>query len=282
MSKVRIITDSPSDVPAEWVKQYGMTVLPAYINFSTNESVADDGVSITKSAFYERLIKAEILPTTSAYGPGEAEAAMRRLLEEEGAEHVVAIHATKGVSAMVESSRIAAQKIGEDKVTVFDSGSLSMGGGWCAVAAARAAAKGASPAEVLAAAESTRDRVDLITVPNTMTYLRRSGRVNNLAGSVGEVLQIKPFVRVLNGEVSAAGRVRTEKKIIPKLVEMAEQHGPLESLAILHTAYLEGAQALTEALGDLKPPDTVTVIVTPSIGANFGSGGLGLAMVRKA
>ncbi|MFP4321033.1 MAG: DegV family protein [Anaerolineales bacterium] len=286
MPNFRIITDSPSDVPAELVAQYRMIVLPAYINFSAAESVPDDGVAITKTDFYERLAKAELLPTTAAYSPGEAEKAMRHLLEDEGAEHVFSIHTTKGVSAMVESSRIAAREVGEDKVTVLDTGSLSMGSGWCVVGAARAIAAGADYQGVLDAFESIKARVDLITVPSTMEYLRRSGRVNSMVAGVGDVLQIKPFVRVLNGEVTRAGRVRTEKKIIPKLVDMARDYAPLESVAILHTGYPEGAAALEAALqaalGDLLPADCVTTIVTPAIGANFGPGGVGIAMVRKA
>jgi fatty acid-binding protein DegV len=116
-----------------------------------------------------------------------------------------------------------------------------------------------------------------------MEYLRRSGRVNALVAGLGEMLQIKPIISVKNGEVSSAGRVRTTQKVIEKLIEMTREQAPLERLALLHLNNPEGAAFMRDALADIAPPDnTLMVMASSAIGANFGPGGLGIALVRAA
>lgn len=280
MPTIRILTDTPGDVPQELVQKYNMGVLHAYINFGPTESLPDDGIAITPQQFYERLPNAKPLPTTAAYSPGEAEAKLREMLET--ADHIVAVHTGQNLSAMINSTRIAAKAVGEDKVTVIDSGSLSMGCGWVAIAAAEAAHAGGDVAEIVRVANSVKERLRLWAVPTGMDYLRRSGRVNTLVASVGEILQIKPVIAAHGGEIGSAGRVRTFKKVIPHLVELAQSQLPLERLAVLHLHNPEGVKELEAALKPLSPENTITVTVTSAIGANMGPGGLGICTVRKA
>jgi len=280
MSSVRIVTDSACDVPPALAAQYGIHVIPVYINFGL-ESYLDDGVAITKEQFFARLATAAELPTTAAYSPGIAEETLRAALAE--SEHVVAIHLSRNLSACLESTRIAAQNVGADRVTVIDTGTLSMGAGWAVLAGAEAATQGADPQTVVQVVNSTIERSSLWAVPSTMEYLRRSGRVNTLIASLGELLQIKPVIEVMRGEVKSAGRVRTFKKVIPHLVELAQSQAPLERLAVLHLNNPEGAAELAEALRAVAPPQhMLTVMACAGISVNFGPGGLGIATVRQA
>lgn len=277
--RVKIVTDSPSDVPDSLVKQYDLRVIPCYINFGT-QSYLDDGVSITRTQFYERLVTANPLPTTSANSSGDAEKVMREALQ--AADHVVAVHIAGKLSSIIESSRIAAQTIGTDKVTVIDTEAASMGSGWQVLAAAEKASQGADLAEILATIDSTRSRQKLwATVPG-LDYLRRSGRVSWLRASVGALLNIKPIIYVDHGAPVQAARVRTFKNAVAELVKLARSQAPLERLALLHTHNLEGAQELQAALADIAPPhQTVIVNVSSAIGTHLGPGGLGIATIRK-
>ena len=280
MTRINIVTDSACDVPAKYIEKYQIGVIPAYINFGM-ESIPDDGKSITREEFYERIKTADPLPTTSAPPPGISEQILREALSD--ADHVVAVHVASKLSGIFNTSHVAAQAIGADRITLFDSGTVSMGGGWIAIAAAEAAAQGADLDAVLAAATSTRERMQLWAVPITMDYLRRSGRVNALVASLGEILQIKPIIDVANGEATSAGRVRTTKKVIEKLLDMAREQAPLERLALMHLYNHDGAQYIRESLADIAPPEnTVTVMASSAIGANFGPGGLGIALVRAS
>ena len=280
MTRIRIVTDSACDVPPDYLEKYEIGVIPAYINFGL-ESIPDDGVNITRAAFYERLQTADPLPTTSAPPPGVSEQMMRDALAD--ADHVVAIHVASKLSGIFNASRVAAGAIGEDRVSLFDTGSASMGGGWSVIAAAEAAAQGGDLDAVLKAAAFTRERTQLWAVPITMDYLRRSGRVNALVAGLGEMLQIKPIISVQDGEANSAGRVRTTRKVIEKLIEMTHEKAPLERLAVLHLNNQEDAQYIRDALADIAPPDnTVMLMASSAIGANFGPGGLGIGLVQAA
>lgn len=278
---IGIVTDSACDVLPDLVERYHIRVIPVYINFGAQESYLDDGVQITKLGFYQRLPSANPLPTTAAPSVGEAEAALRQALEQY--EHVIAIHIGHNVSGTIGSSRVAAQSIGGERITVFDTGSLSMGAGWQVLIAAELASQGADLVTILRTLESAKQRTRLWAVPNTMDYLRRSGRVSSLVAGLGELLDIKPIIRASQNEVQSEGRVRTFKKVIPKLVELAEAQGPLERLAILHINNLPGAEELRLALQHLSPPEyTQVTFAAAAIGANFGPGGLGLVTVKQA
>lgn len=279
MSNIRIVVDSACDVPAEYVQRYQMLVIPAYIHFGVDESLKDD-IDISREAFYQRLPESNPLPTTSAYSPGEAETVLRQALED--AEHVIAVHTSGKLSAMVESTRVAAKTIGENRITVWDGKSVSMGGGMQAIAAAEAAAAGKSREDILALLQDIQTRFKLYAAPSTMEYLRRSGRVSALVAGLGEMLQIKPLIEVSTGEAESAGRIRTFRKVKEKLVEMAHDLAPLEQLTVLHINNPEGAAELHAALQDIAPPDhTYVVMASAAIGANFGPGGLGFAAISK-
>jgi DegV family protein with EDD domain len=280
MARIRIVADSACDIPQDIVEKYGISVIPAYINFGL-ESIPDDGVSITREAFYERLKTADPLPTTSAPPPGVSEQIMRAALAD--ADHVVAIHVASKLSGIFNTSRVAAEAIDTERISLFDTGQASMGAGWAAIAAAEAADRGADVDAVIAAAQSTNERTTLWAVPITMEYLRRSGRVNALVAGLGEMLQIKPIISVDDGEANSAGRVRTTKKVIEKLIEMTREQAPLERLAVLHLNNQDGAALMRAALSDVAPPDnTVILMASSAVGANFGPGGLGIALVRAA
>jgi DegV family protein with EDD domain len=276
---VKLMVDSTTDVPLEWLAKWDIPVLTAYVNFG-EESFPDDGVSLTRAEFYRRLAAARVLPKTSAPSPGMAQQLLRRQLEK--AEHVVAFIVASQFSSLYNTVRLAAQDVDPNRITVVDSGQASMGLGWMVVAAAEAAERGASLDEVLAAAQSTRDRIRLYFTISTLEYLRRGGRVNALVASIGTLLQIKPIIELREGVVTTIQRARTMSRATQAIVDLTYSYAPLERLAVLHTNSPGEATNLLARLMDIAPPDTIAVDVTTAIGAHVGPGGLGIALVKKA
>jgi len=277
---IHLVTDTACDVPAKYIEQYGIHVLSAYVHFGTEESLKDE-VDISREEFYRRLPISDPLPTTSAYSPGEAEVLLRQLLTNDD-DQVLCIHLSGKLSSIIESTRVAAKTIGSDRITIIDSLSLSMGGGWQVIAAAEAIAAGKTLDEVIAVVKDMQSRFALYAAPSTMEYLRRSGRINALVAGLGELLDIKPMILVNTGEAENAGRIRTFKKVKQKFLQMVRENAPLERLAILHINNPEGAEELRQQLVDVSPEgNTEVVIASAAIGANFGPGGLGIVYVRE-
>ena len=74
---IRIITDSNCDLPQGMVNDYGITVVPMYINIGSESYL--DGVTMSRQEFYEGLPNFDSHPMTSVPGPGTFIEAFERL-----------------------------------------------------------------------------------------------------------------------------------------------------------------------------------------------------------
>jgi DegV family protein with EDD domain len=207
-----------------------------------------------------------------------------KIIEEtfEGTDHLVMLTAPAVFSGIYNAFRLGASALPQDRVTLIDSGTLTMGLGFQALVGAEVAAQTGDVQAVLAAIKGVRANQKVYAVPETMEYLRRSGRLSWAAASVGALLQIKPIVSATESEVKAVARVRTFSKAVDKLIELAQGEAPLDRLAILHSNNSEGAQEVRQRLGQLIPQETLIINITPVIGTHIGPGALGVATVRKA
>lgn len=278
---VKIVVDSATDLPPEWVKQFDIGIIPAYVNFG-EESFPDDGVALTRAEFYRRLARAVQLPGTSAPPPAIAEQVIAGQLAK--AERVIVFTLAAPFSSMNNAVRVAAQRVDPARVTVVDTGTVSMAEGWTALAAAESAARGENYDSVMAVAQSTQTRTRLVAVIDTLEYLRRGGRVNWATAGIGALLQIKPIFEVHDGgKVEIIGRARTMHKGMQTLAELIRSQAPFERVALLHSDYPAGAEALRQHLADVLPSGDhqfAIADVATAIGTHVGPGCVGAAVVK--
>ncbi len=274
---IAIITDSTCDLPAEAARRYHITVIPMTINIE-GRSYRDE-VDITRAEYYARLPQVKTLPTTSASGAADFEKAYRECQADE----IVSIHIGATLSGVLNMARLGAEASGR-RVTLVDSQQASMGLGWQAVAAAEAALSG-SVEKVLEVIAAVRRRVRVLALLDTFEYLRRGGRANAVVATLGDLLQIKPLIQVAEGKVTSLARPRTHSRGFDKLVELVEQMGPLDRLAVLHAHNLEGARRLEERVARYLRPGASPLIrndVTAIVGTHAGPGAIGVAVVPAA
>ncbi len=272
---LRIVTDSTSDIPSELARELDITVVPAHVIFG--EESFDDGVTITREEFYRRLSASKVLPTTSTPSAGEFAEVYRRL----GGD-IVSIHVSPNWSSLFNTAQAGAALAPEAHVTFFDSGKLAMGLGWQVIYAARVAQAGQSLQEVMQVLRSVKPRVHLFAALDTLEFLRRSGRVNALLARFGQLLSIKPIINVEDGEAQLVDRVRTRRNAIERVKQMTYELGPLQSLAVLHTANPNTAHELAAEFKQALPHLVEPIIVceaTTAVGTHVGPNGLGIAAV---
>jgi DegV family protein with EDD domain len=280
VARILFMTDSTCDLPIEWTQRFDIRVVPTYVHFG-QESLADDGVELIRSDFYRRLPTSTIMPTTSAPPLGQTIEIMTEALAD--ADHVIAFTAPAALSGVYNIFRLAAEQTDPKRVTLIDSRMVSMGMGWQVVIAAEMAQAGASPAEIEVANRAIQPRTDVWAALDTMEYLRRSGRINWAAATVGNLFQIKPLIRMHDSVVSSVTRVRTTHRAFQALVDLAHMAAPLDRLAVMHTDNLEGAWRLIDALADIHPENELAVVeATPVLGVHVGPNGLGLGVVCKS
>src|SRR5258706_8073521 len=242
--KIGLVTDSPADLPAGLAARYGIEVVPSILVIDGQPYL--DGKDITREEFYTRLPSFKTAPTTAAPSIGDFQARYRKLFEA-GCEHILSLHTAQKLTSIAGIARQAAGDFPE-KVTVLESGSLSLGLGFQALAAAEAIEEGANLDEALAVIRSTRERLHVYAALDTMEYVRRSGRIPAAVAALGGVLSIKPVVELREGEVRPVSASRTTRQATEKLFALLTGLGPLERLAILHTNAQKRAKEFLDAL----------------------------------
>lgn len=275
--RIRIVTDSTCDIPRELAEKHRIEVVPCFINYD-GKSVADDGVELVREEFYTNMTSMKTV-STAAPSPGLAEKIIRKAYV--NGDHVVCITAAAKLSGIYNSVRIAAEAFEPGRITLVDSGTLTMALGYQVLAAAETAEATGDLQAVLRAIQSTRERQKLYVGLATLEFLRRSGRVSWAAAGIGTLLQIKPLLLVEDGVANSLDRVRTFSKVTEQLRMLTHKGAPLERLTVLHSHNPEGAKQLLDDLQDIAPPDTMILCATAVIGVHIGPGGLGIALVSK-
>ena len=153
---VRLVTDTACDLPGELVDELGIVLVPLHIRFGSTELL--DRVQLDVKEFWRRCASSGELPETAAPSPGAFQTAFESVAAD-GADSVVCVTLSSKLSATNEAAAQAARALSADyRVEVVDSFSVTMGEGLVVLAAAEAAAAGATIDEVVAAAISAKAR----------------------------------------------------------------------------------------------------------------------------
>lgn len=276
---VRIVTDSTCDLPAAVVNQYGIRVVPLYIHIGSQSYL--DGIDITRDEFYRNLPDYPAQPTTAVPSP-EKFRAIYDSLADEGASEILSIHISNSLSAILNVAQVAAQETTSAAVTVIDSRQLSLGTGFLVETAARLAQAGLSAAEILVNLNDQIQRTHVCAALDTLQFLRRSGRMNSVISTIGEMLQIKPLLKMYDGKPSTE-RIRTHKLALKRLVGLIQEYGPFEKIAFLQSNALDQANLLMQEVRDLIPDGDIWLEqINPVLGAHIGPGVIGFACISKA
>jgi DegV family protein with EDD domain len=260
---VRVVTDSAADLTDELAAELAITVVPLSIRFGSEEYV--DRRDLTPAQFYEKMAASPTLPETAAPSPGAFEQAFRGALDA-GAEAVVCINISSGLSATMQSAQNAARSLDGADVRVLDSRSITYGLGSMVEAAARAAQAGSSADEVVALVEEMIPRTRVYGTLDTLENLKKGGRIGGAQAMLGSLLSIKPIIDISTGVVEEAGKARTRQKALKTLVDKVAAIGGVENLAVMHGDAPDIDELLT-MLGEIHPRDEIHV---GEIGATIG------------
>ena len=276
---IKIVTDSGADIPSELVKSLGIAVVPLGLSFG--EQTYLDGVDLSSDEFYERLINDGIMPTTSQPSVGQFIDVYKEL--KKSSNQILSIHISAKLSGTVNSATQAAaeEKLG-DSIKIIDSKQASIALGFSVIAAAEAVKKGASLEEAASIAESTSDRTNTYILFDTLEYLVKGGRIGRANALIGSVLKIKPILTLDDGEIATKLKIRTLKKGIQSLQDLAEECGDLESAAFVYTTDSTEASNLAGRIRNkfvtkFKP---LVIRLSPAVGTHGGPGVIGVVCVK--
>jgi DegV family protein with EDD domain len=270
--KIKIVTDSSTYIPESAVKGLNIAVIPLWLIWEGENLL--DGIDIDPPTFYKRLQKSKTLPTSS-----------QPTVEAQDCDVIVSVMVSSKISGTVANARAAMQALPELDLHLVDTLSSSMGAGHVVLAAARAAAAGESVDQVISAAEAMRDRINFIFVVDTLEYLHKGGRIGGAKRYLGAALQIKPLLEFRNGEIQALEQVRTRKKALSRMLNIAQDRlgdRPMAEATIVDIDCPTEGDMVAKMVADrFSPPLLHRSGVSPVVGTHVGPGAIGFAFYAK-
>jgi DegV family protein with EDD domain len=280
MSKVAVVTDSTAYLPEETVSAYGITVVPLVVIWG--EETLLDNIDIGPDEFYQRLSTADIMPSTSQ-ATIQAFADVFQKLHAEGFD-ILTVVISSALSGTLDSAIQAKKLVPDANIALVDSQFASLPLAYMALAAARAAKRGATLEECTKIVESVREHTQVFFAVDTLEFLHRGGRIGGASRFLGTALGLKPILYLEEGKVEALEKVRTSKRAHGRLVELVaagvEGSSPINFVGVVHAASEETAtKLLKEVEGKFNPNELMLAGISPVLGTHTGPGTIGIAYV---
>lgn len=286
MAQIKLITDSSVDLPPQIRAAYPeLHTVPMVIYFGDEEYM--DGENLSIAEFYTRFRTGSVLPRTAMPMLARIRDAMTSCAQD--GSQVLCLTLSSGLSGTCDAFRMAAEELNREKgydITVVDTLSASLGAGLIALRAADLIRQGAQLSAILSDIDGMIKRINHGVVVDTLEYLWKGGRVTRTEAFVGNVLDIKPILHLLdNGRLSAFHKMRGRKRALQYLVEWVSEVGTgfeQQTIGIVHWDCPEDAAEVAEMLRRAANPGRIIVSqMSATIGVHTGPGCLGIVFQSK-
>ncbi len=275
---LHIVTDSATDMPADWLQRYNIRVIPVNIHFG--ERTFLQGIDLDTEGFYRLVDKSGLIPKTSQPSPHQFQTFYERIARP--GDTILSIHVTSKLSGTYQSALAAAAALKEKfRIIPFDSLAGSAAVGWMCREARQLAAANQPLDAILQRLETMRKRLRIFFALDTLEYARRSGRVNALQAALVSALRVKPLVHLQNGELVMFEKIRTRAASLRRILQLGHEalgNQPVY-LSVVHARDPEtGQQILKKAQQMFNVAESNLVDLSISVAANLGPGTIGIVL----
>lgn len=295
-NKPQIVSDTGCFIRREGIapNEYGVNYAPLNISFFENgDWVSYEDTDLSPEEFYSKMRASEKLPKTSGAITGKLINLYDSAINKD--QSTISIHITSKHSAVYNSATLAKSIIQEKYPQIFnkkkphlyieviDSKQISIAGGFLAEQAVSLANEGYPIKDICKIILETIPKTEIFTTLNSFENVVKGGRLPAAIGAIGDKLQIKPFIAIVDGEMKIIKRslTRTNKNAHKELVKRVENtQGDIIKLAVVHTNDLSGALELQKSLSQLYSGVIDIFEAGPALGVHAGEGGLGIAFQK--
>lgn len=276
MQKIAVLTDSGSDLTLEQYKEYNIEFVPFRIIYSYGEF--EDKISLSPKELYDSLEKE--IPKTSLPSTARIEDILNKL-EAEGYTHVIVVAISSGLSGTANAIRLALEDHPKLTSYVYDTKILSMAEGALVLNAAEMVKEGKTFEEIIEQLPKFRRKTHGYYTINTLEYLKKGGRIGKVAGTIGEILNLKPIISVNDeGIYYTYAKVRGRKQSINKIYKIAKEHlekGKSKVWVLNGGSSAEEFDHLYKMISELDNIESIApATIGPSLGVHTGPGLLGV------
>ncbi len=222
MSKIRLITDTGSDIKPAVAKRYGIRLIPITYSFD-GETYLRSEIDESTEDFYKRLRSAEIPPKTTQITPAEYADIFREEIKN-GYDTIIVTTLSGNASGTCQNAHIAAAEVAEESgcdIRIVDSQTYTCLYGQPVIHAAHMVEAGATADEIEKYLRDATEDMNAAFVVSELEHLKKGGRINSATLLFANMLDIKPILTVDGGLVVQSDKVRGEKRVNKKIIEMA-------------------------------------------------------------
>lgn len=275
MNKIAIVTDSTSDLPPALSKSMGIHVLPLRIIYKDHEY--RDRIEITPEEIYARF--SEEIPKSSLPSPEDTLELFNGLIAQ-GYTHIIGIFISSGLSGTYNMIRSVTEELKGAVIELIDSKNLSLGTGMAVLETAKELARSGDYEQTLAKARDAVTRTRTFYVIKTLEYLRKGGRIGQVEGTIGDLLNIKPIISVdPEGVYYTHQKVRGRGKSVQELYTIGLEliKGKIFDVAIVHGDALEEAREIYDQFKALENVREMYLEpISPVLAVHTGPGLVGM------
>ena len=282
--KLYIAADSSCDITQEEAKEMGITVIPNEIHFG--ETIYHTGVDLTNDQFYEKLVNGDVLPKTSMITPAQYSQVMKEGLA--SADYVIVIPLSRMLSGSYNSALIAKDTFSLDeqkRIRVLDC--LTVIAGQRIMIDEILKNKDDMEIDTLCDYILTLSkRIRIYATVGTLDYLFKGGRVSRIQYNLGRLINIKPVIKVIGGEVKVSAKAHGTKNALKTQIEKLEKHEidynyPIYLMYGIDTELLDSLLKECENNDHINLENLKKVQIGPTIGTHVGPLAAAVIYIRK-
>ena len=257
-----IIADTTCSLPRELLMERGISLIPQVVIFG--EDSYHDDKELDTTTFLQKLKASSTLPKTAAPEP-PLYYSIFKVAQNQG-ESVIVVAPSAKVSGTVRSAETAAQEFPDLDVRVIDTQTISCNLGSLVLLADDMSKAGASADDVEAKLREMIPRGRIYFLVDTLEYLQKGGRIGGAKALVAELLQIKPILQIVGGQVEPFEQHRTKKRALARLIEVVAENCAENAesyLSVMQVDAQEEAIQLAETLKSSKSFPIVPIYELP-------------------
>ncbi|AFS78205.1 putative DegV domain-containing protein [Gottschalkia acidurici 9a] len=271
MSNIQIVVDSTSYISSDYIKENNIEVV--HLSVELDGKTDKEGLPGTFNEYFNRLQSTKDFPKTSQPPMGEFVEAYKRAFER--GDEILAITFSSKLSGTYNSACMAAEMIDSEKITVIDSETAVGNYRVLIDIAVNLAKKGASREEILEEINNARKNTNINLTVESLEYLKRGGRLSNAQAIIGALLNIKPIIGLIDGELIATDKLRGKKKAIDFMISKIPEN--VKVISVEYIQNLEEAEKIKETLQEkFKDAEVNLNELGPVIGSHLGPKAIGI------
>ncbi|QNE68696.1 DegV family protein [Fusobacterium hwasookii] len=270
LSKIAILTDSASDITPDMIEGLDVAVIP--IRLKIGENNYKDGVNLSKKEFWHKLLTEKVMPKTAQPSPAEFRDYYEELFNK-GYEKIISLHISSKMSGTQQVAKVAREMLKREKdIIIVDSKSVTFGQAYQVLEAAKMIKSGAKLEDILARLYEIADKMKVYFAVSDLTYLEKGGRIGRASSVIGNLLKLRPVLKLEDGEVSLETKTFGERGAISYMEKIIKNEG--KNSIYLYTAWGGTNQELQSTDILKKTADTMRKVEFKGrfeIGATIGS-----------